>query len=208
MCAPPPSLHPLPHSLHPHLLDPAFIVPAVASKADALAAAAVPDWAPLDARGRAHLQTACLAAATGAVLAPFVRDDDATLAIVADSAGARADAPARALLAGAAWATRMAGGDPVAAAGRRLTGLLADKGSAARGEVAVTPDAATLTVTACAAHAVCSSPDLDRGLRWLPALCCSAESGLFPGLACERRAWLGGGDGACVVRVGRGEGER
>lgn len=150
------------------------------------------------------MQTAALAIATGHVLAPFLRDDVATLAIVAESAGAKVDPVARVLLRAARV---LRARPPLDDAAARMRSLLADKGAAAVGDVHVDATAAVMTVRACAAAALADCDnDTMHAARWLPALCCSAERPLFEGLGdglvYERLAWLGGGDAACVVRVG------
>jgi hypothetical protein len=196
---------------HPQALGghEALLERAVAARADALIARHASPWGD-DNRGFTHLQTAALAAATGDAVAPFLRDDAAALALVADAAGGRATPLARSMLKMAARVSR----DPLAGAVKRLRGVLADRGAAARGTVApLACGGAELRVTGCAYHAVMSddggghaSPSTP--LKWLPAVCCSADAAFFDGLEpagvrYTRVAWLGGGDAACVARLTR-----
>lgn len=182
-----------------------LLVATVARRADDLIARHATPWAS-NARGFAHLQIAALAAATGDAVAPFLRDDGATLALIADAAGGQATPLATCVLKLAAKVSR----DPLGGAVKRLRGVLADRGSAADGDVApLAGGGAELRVRGCAYHAVMSDGAAHSPpLKWLPAVCCSADAAFFEclepaGVRYDRLAWFGRGDGECVARLTR-----
>ena len=166
----------------------------------------------LDSRARAHLQAASLAAATVAVLRPLLRDDDAVAAALASHLGGAASPAAAKLLSTVAAITP----DPYPASARRLAALRLDWGGAApRATLEGGPahHATVLTLPAPCLYA--TALDLVNaggdGLPFLSTACCSADAGwLEAGVgkagkaSFVRTAWVGAGDGACVLEVTRG----
>ena len=170
--------------------------------------------APLNpsSRARTHAQSAALGAATVAVLRPLVRDDALVAAALAEHWGGLASPAAAAALGLAAAWTR----DPYPAAARRLASLRTDWGGAAPRARLVGGPAHPRTVLilpgpclyAAALDAVGAG---GGGLPFLAAACCSADgSWLAAGVGSNagkatytRSAWVGAGDGVCVLEVRR-----